>query len=856
EGILSSEQQDKFHTIFKENATFYKFRFYKAIFNSKKDEETKLRLLRSWIQENADREVSLTNYILKGPLSSDRPWKPITERTLHWLPNQLEGFIESHRESGESYLTSLWRQFNSGIRTATISSTIAGMGGVGKTSLALAYAHEALENKGYHLIYWLLSETESSLLKGYRDLLERINVPYNDEDDALIMELIKEHLPSQGKCLLIYDNVPDHHFLEGKAPEASHIDILITSRWSQGWGGELIDLAVFSPEDSVKYLLQTIGLEETPGNRAKAGDLAEELGHLPLALSHAAHYLKLVGGEDVSGDIISKYIKKFRRTPIGHFERRQNPFESNSSAINYEHLIARTFQMSREKLSDLAQQLMIYCAYLDPDTIVEEIFLLGLKEEIPQKDIQEALEQLSDYSLIKKRDGNAIFNMHRLLQFVILNEQERNKKQTENLARLKIIFNEVNLTAAQNYVLLGFSSQTKGLELINLHESLGKYKINLERVINHCKDLKIDKNILDPYQVIHRNINRNYYASKERIFKLKNELLENSLEEVNAITVLGKELAEGGLILDIEKCRIIFRLISQNSQQSDRLRIAKALSQMGLSQCQEFVENFKLLVTPGRSGNELATLITAFAKVEANQRQSVVKVVKQLLTADMRVDDQASIIAAFTQVKAGQEQDVAEAVEHLFTPDMRVDDQASIITAFAQVKAGQEQDVAEAVEHLFTPSMSGHERVTIITALAQVEAAQRQDIINNVEHLFTPSMRGHERVTIITALAQVEAAQRQDVTKAVEHLFTPGMNGHERASIITTLAQVETDQLQNFIDSVKQLFTSGMSGHERASIITALVQVEAAQWQDIINNVEHLFTPEMSGHERASIITA
>ncbi|MBW8308022.1 MAG: hypothetical protein K0M45_00005, partial [Candidatus Paracaedibacteraceae bacterium] len=47
EGILSSEQQDKFHTIFKENATFYKFRFYKAIFNSKKDEETKLRLLRS-----------------------------------------------------------------------------------------------------------------------------------------------------------------------------------------------------------------------------------------------------------------------------------------------------------------------------------------------------------------------------------------------------------------------------------------------------------------------------------------------------------------------------------------------------------------------------------------------------------------------------------------------------------------------------------------------------------------------------------------------------------------------------------------------------------------------------------------
>ncbi|MBW8309367.1 MAG: hypothetical protein K0M45_07030, partial [Candidatus Paracaedibacteraceae bacterium] len=280
EKVLPPAQQDKFHTIFRENTTFYKFRFYKAIFNSEKDKETKLRLLRSWIQENADTEDSLANYILKGPLSPDRPWKPITERTLHWLPNQLEGFIESHRESGESYLTSLWQQFNGGVRTATISSTIAGMGGVGKTSLALAYAHEALENKGYHLIYWLLSETESSLLKGYRDLLERINVICKDEDDTHIIELIKEHLPYLGKCLLIYDNVPNPESLEGKVPEASHIDILITSRWSQGWGGELVDLAVFRAKDSVHYLLQTIGLKDIPDTQAKVGELAEELGHL------------------------------------------------------------------------------------------------------------------------------------------------------------------------------------------------------------------------------------------------------------------------------------------------------------------------------------------------------------------------------------------------------------------------------------------------------------------------------------------------------------------------------------------------------------------------------------------------
>ncbi|MBW8309315.1 MAG: hypothetical protein K0M45_06735, partial [Candidatus Paracaedibacteraceae bacterium] len=754
EGILSSEQQDKFHTIFKENATFYKFRFYKAIFNSKKDEETKLRLLRSWIQENAEREVSLTNYILTAP-PQDRPWQPVTERPLYWLPNHLEGFIESHRESGESYLTSLWQQFNRGMRTATISSTIAGMGGVGKTSLALAYAHEALENKGYHLIYWLLSETESSLLKGYQDLLERINIPYKSDDaDTHIIELIKEHLPHFGKCLLIYDNVPDPKFLEGKVPEANHIDILITSRWSQGWGGELIDLAVFRPKDSVHYLLQTIGLKDTLDTQAKVRELAEELGHLPLALSHAAHYLKLVGGEEVSGDIIDKYIKKFRETPIDHFEKRQNPFEFGKSAINYEHLIGRTFQMTREKLSGLAQQLMIYCAYLDPDTIVEEIFLQGLQGN-SQEELQAAFEQLSAYSLIKRREKSPVFHMHRLLQLMIQIDQERNIKHVNNLKSLKGIFNEVSLTEAENYVFLDRSLKIKGFDLLNLHERLGKYLINLERIINHCKDLKIKGPILAPYQVIYQNINRTWRTSKERIFKLKNELPENSPGEDKAISLLKKELGEGGLNLDNEQCRLIFRLIPQYSQQSDRLRIAKILSSMDLSQCQEFIESFKQLFTPDMRGEEQASIIEALAQVKADQRQSVATNAKQLITSDMRGDAPGSIIIALGNINPAQRQGIAANAKQLITSDMRGDERSSIITALARIKADQRQDFKDSVKKIFPPGMGGYEQASIITALAQVEAGQRQDFIDSVKQLFAPGMRGEEQASIITALAQV-----------------------------------------------------------------------------------------------------
>ncbi|WP_010301763.1 Sel1-like repeat-containing protein kinase family protein [Candidatus Odyssella thessalonicensis] len=426
--ISTEEKQERFEEIFKENCSFYKLRFYRAIFNftknkdEKKDKEIKKRVLKSWMNEKAN--VKLLSQNLSHPIvlkkeSKDRLWIPVAGKVISRLPDRPIGFVESAAESADkSYLTLVWEDLHhTGTATLSSQAAIAGMGGIGKTSSALEYAYEALENNAYDLVYWLLSETEISLMKGYRDLLIDMGVLLNDEADERIVELIKEYIPRQGKCLLIYDNVPTPDFLKDKTPTGAHI--LITSRYRHGWGKPPINLEVFRSEDSVKYLLNTIGLDETtPDNQKKAKELARELEHFPLALSHAAHYIKLSKGNSVFGDPLARYLQELKKESTVHFEEHQNPFREDELEMTYENLIGKTLRMARKQISNSAQELLVYCSYLDPTSIVEDIFLGSMEKEA----LDLAFKELCSFSLIKSSQQS--YSIHRLVQLVIRQEQE------------------------------------------------------------------------------------------------------------------------------------------------------------------------------------------------------------------------------------------------------------------------------------------------------------------------------------------------------------------------------------------------------------------------------------------------
>lgn len=376
-------------------------------------------------QETRTTDASIVN---------SRIWTKVLET---YPPCNLSGRPKNFQESksegeDQSYLTSLWRKFHESADSHSMREVaVTGMGGVGKSTLALAYAYEALENKAYNLICWLKSDTEPALEESYRGLLKLLKIEsVSGESIADLISSINEAIPNQGLSLLIYDNVPHAGFLVDKVPQLG-VHILITSRCQEGFGIPTIPLSVFQQEEAVKYLFDRIGIEETDDSKQQAQKVVQELGCLPLALSHAASYIAYQrrGNKEYS---FNQYLKHFQRCAFALLEF--NSRYSLDSTLDHEYLINTTINMAQEAISEPAKKILTCLAYLDPDVIMREYLPTFDDEPDP---ITNHFSDLVTFSLIK--ENNDSFSIHRLVQLAIRAEHE----QPQNIDGLYSVLGEM-----------------------------------------------------------------------------------------------------------------------------------------------------------------------------------------------------------------------------------------------------------------------------------------------------------------------------------------------------------------------------------------------------------------------------
>jgi hypothetical protein len=106
---------------------------------------------------------------------------------------------------------------------------LAGMGGVGKTSLARAYAQRHLAD--YGVVWWIRAEDPSAIDAEFRSLLEILLPPgeatkIGDARTTAFALLARQEDP----WLLVLDNVPDAGSVNGLLPPSGNGHVLITSR--------------------------------------------------------------------------------------------------------------------------------------------------------------------------------------------------------------------------------------------------------------------------------------------------------------------------------------------------------------------------------------------------------------------------------------------------------------------------------------------------------------------------------------------------------------------------------------------------------------------------------------------------
>jgi NB-ARC domain len=111
---------------------------------------------------------------------------------------------------------------------------LGGMGGVGKTQLAISYAIK--HRQSYTSVFWLNAMSELTLKSGFRRLVQRIlpSEPERQYDDDLVQVDVSRWLSDRDnyRWLLVFDNYdePEQYDITKHYPHASHGSIIVTTR--------------------------------------------------------------------------------------------------------------------------------------------------------------------------------------------------------------------------------------------------------------------------------------------------------------------------------------------------------------------------------------------------------------------------------------------------------------------------------------------------------------------------------------------------------------------------------------------------------------------------------------------------
>src|SRR5579875_264468 len=331
------------------------------------------------------------------------------------------------------------------ITALTQPHAVSGLGGVGKTQTAVEYAYRYRDE--YHSVFWIHAETRDTAYSDLAQLADLLHLPEQDAQDmGRRVAAVKRWLAAHSGWLLILDNVEDNALLADVLPSPLRGDALLTTR-SQVLVplARRIDLDEMFPEEGAVFLLRRAGLVASDVSygaipsalRMEAKAIAEALDGLPLALDQAGAYI------EETGCSLSDYLERYHTSRAALLRRR-----GGGPTTDHPESVAATWSLSFERIKQqnaAAADLLAVCAFLPPDAIPEEIIREGASELGPHLghvavdplELDEAIRDLRQFSLVRRDSENRMLSIHRLVQTVLreaMDEQEQ-RLWTERVVR-------------------------------------------------------------------------------------------------------------------------------------------------------------------------------------------------------------------------------------------------------------------------------------------------------------------------------------------------------------------------------------------------------------------------------------
>ncbi len=398
--------------------------------------------------------IAMTNEdAVAGEADSSAP-VPLVQPSQRWnVPHHRNPYFTGREE----ILLHLYTILNTTSAAAlTQTQAISGLGGIGKTQIAVEYAYRYRDC--YSAVLWVSASSREAVISDFVMLAALLDLPEQyEQDQDIVISAVKRWLASNSNWLLILDNVDDLQIIVEFLPTQSKVKVLLTTRLQAlGSVAQGIEVEKMGMDEGKLLLLRRTralapdaSLEQCNKDlQAQAAEIVTELDALPLALDQAGAYI------DETRCGLPAYLTLYRTRRRDLLRRR------GRQPVDHPEPVAATWSISFQQVEQsdpAAADLLRMLAFCSPEAIPEELLTEGANElglalgpaAVDPLQFNDMIELLLHYSLIRRNPEERLLSVHRLVQAVLKDGMSRELTRIwaeRTIRAINCAFPEVKLT--------------------------------------------------------------------------------------------------------------------------------------------------------------------------------------------------------------------------------------------------------------------------------------------------------------------------------------------------------------------------------------------------------------------------
>ncbi|ROV90962.1 hypothetical protein VSDG_07735 [Cytospora chrysosperma] len=347
-----------------------------------------------------------------------------------------------------------------------------GLGGVGKTQIALAYAYWLRKTQPEISVFWVHASNAQRFRQAYTSIAQKYSIPGLGHPDVNVLAVVKEWLEEndRGQWLMVIDNADDTGLFfqtqpDGDStvqedsslgryiPECRHGQVLITTRSKQAGlklaqGKAPIAVEKMDQSEAEQLVLSMLKGAEVSPQPEEILLLSSRLEYLPLVLAQAAAFIQ---ENSIS---VGDYIQLLDGSNDSSVDLLSHPFETVGRDLDTPRAVTTTWIISFEQIQRqdaLASDVLSFISLLDRQAIPKEFVTHYCNEERPNDsrpigpaDITKALGTLKAFCFVSEAKDQSL-DLHRLVQLVTrmwLHRKNTIRQFAENA--LKTFYKEIS----------------------------------------------------------------------------------------------------------------------------------------------------------------------------------------------------------------------------------------------------------------------------------------------------------------------------------------------------------------------------------------------------------------------------